>query len=386
MQHIQGGINKEKIAQIDNMDERRFGQELAARREEARANNILNDGNAPIHGDVQDNEALAGFYATKGKMDEAAKYRKQAEFVQNEGMGSFARNIQTGMPYADARKIYNATGSDRLPEGDGAYDAATKNLTFTDAQGKSMAIHMPTAERYLLDVEKRGKVDKTQAETIKTGKEAEHVTAQTLVIPAESSSKIGLQQSQSDNLDATASAIGITAKPHAAALNAQASHSNAQTSEIRQKVVDKKDLSKIHTTLNNAINSGDKTAETKARSELAAYASSGKGEHLSPEERRSNFYLASGVAKTPEEAARMAHEKTQNSPGDDYIKFSTSSMPLTGKRLDDAMATLHGLDWKTKLNPGSRSAAPVVTPKADYDKLPSGSKYTGPDGKSYIKR
>jgi hypothetical protein len=34
---------------------------------------------------------------------------------------------------------------------------------------------------------------------------------------------------------------------------------------------------------------------------------------------------------------------------------------------------------------GGQAAAPKVTPRADYDKLPKGARYVGPDGKTYVK-
>lgn len=37
------------------------------------------------------------------------------------------------------------------------------------------------------------------------------------------------------------------------------------------------------------------------------------------------------------------------------------------------------------VNPGAQGAKQAVTPKAEYDKMPKGARYTGPDGKTYIK-
>jgi hypothetical protein len=174
MQQVQAGINAARIAQIDNMDERRFGQELTKKRAQANEVDPFTGVAAGMHGDVQDNEALAGFYATKGKMGEAAKYRKQAEVAQTEGMSTFGRNFLSGMDPEQARSIYDATGSHTLPKGTITRDAKDPAVAiFTDENGVATHVNMLSMERYLLDVEKRGKVDKTAAETRKDNAEAD---------------------------------------------------------------------------------------------------------------------------------------------------------------------------------------------------------------------
>ena len=94
----------------------------------------------------------------------------------------------------------------------------------------------------------------------------------------------------------------------------------------------------------------------------------------------------------------MAHEKVQTSPKDDYLKLTTSAIPMSGSRLDDAMKTLHGDNWKAKMQ-GAGGAAPAAAQKAgdagiarpttqdDFAKLKSGDVYIDPDdGKKYRKK
>lgn len=146
-----------------------------------------------------------------------------------------------------------------------------------------------------------------------------------------------------------------------ASAGASADLHGAQTKEIQQKTTDRKDLAEIHGELNTAIEKKDSEGEKKARAKLSTYVSSGRGASaLSAEERRANFYLASGKAKTPEEAATMSHEKVQASVADDFREFSKPQGGITPRKEDVEafMALQHGPDWKKKL-PGGGGAAPV---------------------------
>jgi Cu/Ag efflux protein CusF len=133
--------------------------------------------------------------------------------------------------------------------------------------------------------------------------------------------------------------------------------SAAQLAKIREETENKKALGDIQESLVKAIENGDKAGETKARAKLMSLTIGAKGVQMSDTERKANFFLASGAAKTPMEAAQMAHEKVQSSPKDDYLKLTTSAMPLQGEQLDEAMATLHGANWKTKVQ-GRGAGAP----------------------------
>lgn len=136
--------------------------------------------------------------------------------------------------------------------------------------------------------------------------------------------------------------------------------SAAQLAKLREETESKKALGDIQTSLVTAIEAGDKAGEAKARAKLMSLTIGAKGVQMSDTERRANFFLASGAAKTPMEAAQMAHEKVQSSPKDDYLKLTTSAMPLQGEQLEEAMTTLHGANWKQKVQ--GRGAAPADKP------------------------
>lgn len=151
----------------------------------------------------------------------------------------------------------------------------------------------------------------------------------------------------------------------------QAASSNAlhgaQLAKLNAETADKNALSEIQTSLVAAIDKGDKDAEGKARAKLMTYTIGAKGVQMSDTERKANFFLASGAAKTPMEAAKMAHEKVQTSPKDDYLKLTTSAMPLQGDQLDEAMATLHGTNWKSKVQGNGGEKPMEFGSSADLD-------------------
>jgi len=162
---------------------------------------------------------------------------------------------------------------------------------------------------------------------------------------------------------------------------------NAQLEEMRSKTADRKDLSAIHTSLNDAIDSGDKAAEDTARKKLSAYVKSGKGEGLTKEERLANAYLASGKASTFADALDLATRKVQTSPKDDYMALSKAGM--SPAEIGATMEMFHGSEWKAKMQGGLSSGLaklPAGVPQGSKQIGTSGGKpvYQTPDGKKLI--
>jgi len=152
---------------------------------------------------------------------------------------------------------------------------------------------------------------------------------------------------------------------------------NAQIDELGEKTAAKKELGQIHDDLNAALDKGDKAAEDVARKKLLSYTTGSKGtQHMSSLEQKANLYLASGKAKTMADALDLANTKVQSSAKDDYMKFTTSAMPLQGEQLSEAMKTLHGEDWQTKVRgEGAKPAAALKTPPTDEDIKATAKKY-----------
>lgn len=140
----------------------------------------------------------------------------------------------------------------------------------------------------------------------------------------------------------------------------------AQTEEVVERTKDRQALGGLHETLSKAIETGDKEAEAKARAKLLTYTIGNKGVQMSEIERKANFFLASGAAKTPAEAATMAHQKVQSSPKDDYLKLTTGAMPLSGDQLEGAMETMHGQNWKAKVR-GDDAKMPEFSSAAEVE-------------------
>ena len=67
------------------------------------------------------------------------------------------------------------------------------------------------------------------------------------------------------------------------------------------------------------------------------------------------------MAKTADEAARMAHEKVQTSAKDDYMSLmkpnSMGMVPRT-EDIEPVMQAMHGTNWKDKLSGKSATATP----------------------------
>lgn len=140
----------------------------------------------------------------------------------------------------------------------------------------------------------------------------------------------------------------------------------AQIDELKQKTLDKKDLSDIHDSLNTAIDKGDTKAEDAARKKLTSYMARSRGTGMGTLEMNANLYLASGKAKNMSEALDMAHSKVQSTPKDDYIKLTTGAMPRSPDDLERDMSALHGKGWREKMNPTVPATGTYAT-QADAD-------------------
>ena len=169
----------------------------------------------------------------------------------------------------------------------------------------------------------------------------------------------------------------------------------AQLEKLKEEGKDRKTLQGIRTSLQEAIANKDKATEDSLRKQLMVYGTGIKGNtNTSPEERRALFYLASGAAKDETEAARMAHEKVQSSPKDDYMALmKPNSNGMTPKHEDVAtiMRSMHGENWLDQLGNKGKAAgqaeAPVkVGTMADQQKLAKGTRYIAPDGTIRIKQ
>ncbi len=151
----------------------------------------------------------------------------------------------------------------------------------------------------------------------------------------------------------------------------QAATSNAlgraQLAEVTERTEARKGLNSAQTELVAAISAGDPAAEARARAKLMTYTIGSKGVQMSDTERKANFFLASGAAKTPMEAAKMAHEKVQSSPKDDYLKLTTGNMPLSGDQLNEAMEVMHGKGWKSKVQGNGDVKAPEFASTAEVE-------------------
>jgi len=144
-----------------------------------------------------------------------------------------------------------------------------------------------------------------------------------------------------------------------------------QLKDIDEKRTDRKAFRDARVGVQQAIDSGDKAAETKARKELGLFAVGAKGAsiQLSPEERRAIFYLASGAAKDEAEAARMSHEKVQPSIMDRYMEIAKPSGGLmpTEVEVERTMGNLFGSNWKDQLAAARPGAAAAKTFASEAD-------------------
>ena len=147
-------------------------------------------------------------------------------------------------------------------------------------------------------------------------------------------------------------------------LGATTAHTIASTGVLNQILADRKELDEVRTELNTAIDNNDEAGIKTGRAKLMNYMMSGRSgmQNMSPEERKANFYLASGAAKDMKEAAKMSHEKVQPSLGDIFLQVSkpnSMGMAPDEKYVDSMMSAFGGSDWKAKLNPNPSAGGPA---------------------------
>lgn len=291
----------------------------------------------PAYGVAQslaDEAQLLANDAKHSRLDTAAfaKFVERSRAVEQEGYGKALRLAQGGATLDAVAQAFNAGGSEKFDPKSVISDRLVKNaqgvpsreITFRTPDGRVQTINT------LSELDALGQAQDTFARYFQ-----------------------GRQDARADKeLGLRGASLAIQSRQADASIE----HLRAQTGEITQKTEDRKELSSIREDLSAAIDAGDAAAEKKARDKLLSYTLTGKGgQNMSDLERRANFLLASGRAKTMAEAAELAHEKVQSSPKDDFIKLTTGAMPLSGEQLESAMKIMHGDDWKDKV--GGRAAA-----------------------------
>lgn len=316
-------------------------------------------------------DAKFGKVSTEGMMNFAQK----VEAMRKEGYGDAVRALQNGAPLKDVAALFDKSGTEKFD-----LSAVVSDKQVTDAngvpareitiRGKDGSLHTINSLNELKQLDQAEKVlnqfyaakgdkraDATQAEQFRHNKASEGISG------------------------------GHLALARDAAVSTNRLHA-AQADDAEQKGKDRVELATIREGLTAAIDSGDKKAEDLARKKLMGYSMSGKGPQLSDTERKANFYLASGVAKTPEEAATMAHQKVQSSPKDDYLKMATAPMPLAKDAIDATMEVMHGANWKSKMQAegGAKGELPKPKSQAELAKLPKGARYIAPDGTERVKQ
>lgn len=271
----------------------------------------------------------------KGDPDKLISLAKARQAMEQEGYTKALKLAQGGATIDQIAAEFNRSGSDRFdPKAvvsdkivDKGQGIKTRVITFKDAQGKVQSIDA------MAELDALGAADKLIANMFE-GK------------------RIDLAQN-ADRRDAQRTSASVA-------------HTVAQTGILNQTLEEKKELNTIRTGLNDAIAKGDEAAIQTGRAQMMNYMMSGKSgmKDMSPEERRANFYLASGAAKNAQEAARMSHERVQTSPKDDYMALmKPNSMGMVPKPEDvePVMAAMHGANWMQKLGgaaPGSMWADP----------------------------
>ncbi|PUE08981.1 hypothetical protein B9Z51_08590 [Limnohabitans sp. T6-5] len=153
----------------------------------------------------------------------------------------------------------------------------------------------------------------------------------------------------------------------------------AQLDKLKEDSKDRATLQGIRTNLQEAIANKDKTAEDSLRKQLMVYGTGIKGTtNTSPEERLGLYFMATGAAKDEAEAARMAHEKKQSSPKDDYMalmKPNSNGMALKHEDVAKIMISMHGENWLDQLGNKGKAAG------LSKGKVVDGFEYLGGDPK-----
>lgn len=276
---------------------------------------------------LADRATLISHDAKHGKLDARTfgEFTDMLSKVQNEGYEKTLRLAQSGAPIQEVIKSFNSTGnaqvdannvvSDKMVKGKGGVE--TRVIQIKDQNGNIKTINT------VAELDSLGKAN----DVFTRFYQGEH---------------LALDKQRTD---------------------ANVAHTVAQTGVINQTLTEKKELDTIRTGLNKAISDGDEAAIKTGRAQMMSYMMSGKSgtQNMSSEERKANFYLASGMAKTSDEAARMAHEKVQTSAKDDYMSLmkpnSMGMVPRT-EDIEPVMQAMHGTNWKDKLSGKSATATP----------------------------
>jgi hypothetical protein len=90
---------------------------------------------------------------------------------------------------------------------------------------------------------------------------------------------------------------------------------------------------------------------------------------------------AESAANARAAAAEAGAKRFIPVPGGQTVE-NVGGMPTTVKAPDRVFDAQSGKFVDAQ---PAQAAASAVTPKAEYDKMPKGARYTGPDGKTYIK-
>lgn len=306
---------------------------------------------------LADEAMLLANDAKHSRLDTAAfaKFTERVRAVEQEGYGKALRLAQGGASLDAVAQAFNASGAERFDPKSVISDKMVKTadgvpsrqITFRTPDGQTQTINT------VAELDALGQAQELFARHFK-GREDARQEKELGIRGA----GLAIQRAQSE---------------------ASIAHLNAQTEEVKAKTEDRKELSTIREELTGAIDKGDAAAEKKARDKLLTYTLSGKGgQNVSDLERRANFLLASGLAKTPADAARLANEKVQTSPKDDFLKLTTGAMPLSGDQLESAMQIMHGADWKSKVGGSGAAAAAGGLPAPNQREV--GKTYDTPRG------
>lgn len=268
----------------------------------------------------------------KGNVEGLARLAQMRKQLDDEGYVRTLKSAQSGAPIDQVLKTFNENGKVQVKPEDVVSDkmvdrgngVKSREITFKGSDGKTHTIDT------LSELDAYGQADKLIDRVFKAN---------------------------ADTRDGRRT-------------DASVAHTIAQTGVLNQNLDEKKELNTIRTDISSAIESGDQDAIAKGRAKLLSYMSSGKSgmQGMSPEERKANFYLASGLAKDMTEAARMAHEKVQTSAKDDYMTLmKPNNMGITpsAEQVDSIMEALHGNDWKQRVRgSGNQAAAPKPADQA----------------------
>lgn len=295
-------------------------------------------------GSLLAHDAKYGKVSTKDFGDFTDRLRR----VEEEGYLKALNLAQGGGSIEQVAKAFNATGTMKLDPQNVVSDQMVKGaggvpervITVRDDQGNTHTINVMSELKSL-------------------GKAHDALSA---FYQGEANTRGNAELTLHQNADTRAAELAPVQKAN---LQATTAHTQASTGVLNQQLQDRKDLDKVRTDLNTAIDNNDEAGIKTGRAKLMNYMLSGKSgmQSMSAEERKANFYLASGAAKTPADAARMAHEKVQTSAKDDYMalmKPNSTGLVPKAEDIEPIMTAMHGSEWKTKLG---QTAAPAAASK-----------------------